>query len=192
MGDAVCGVVDDVVGADRSHQVHAPGAAHAGHLGAERLGELHGQAAHGARRPDDQDLLAGLEPSGVAQRLEGGESGGGDGRGLLEAEVGRLGHELALGHGGVLGEGAVAPSEDFIARPQLGHAAADRLDAPRQVQARNAVLWSAQPVADAGEVRQAFHHQPVIDPDPSGAHPHQHRIVVDHRLVDLLEGQVIR
>ena len=51
------GVVDDMVGAERADQVHLRGAAHAGHLGAERFGDLHGEQPHAARRPDDQDPL---------------------------------------------------------------------------------------------------------------------------------------
>jgi len=44
--------------------------------------------------------------------LEGGEPGDGDGRGLLEAEVVRLGRQLVLWSNRVLGEGAVAPAEE--------------------------------------------------------------------------------
>jgi hypothetical protein len=58
---------------ERPHQVTALGAAHSGHVGAERLGELHREAAHPTRGPNDHDLLPWLDPSGVAQRLEGGE-----------------------------------------------------------------------------------------------------------------------
>jgi hypothetical protein len=96
-----------------------------------------------ARRPDDHDLLPWLDPAGVAQRLEGGEPGDGHGRGLLEGEVGRLQRQLALGHRGVLGKGSVAPAEDLITRLQLGHVAADRLNAAGHVEAWNRVLWFA-------------------------------------------------
>jgi hypothetical protein len=47
-----------VGGAERADQVGVAGAAHAGHLGAERPGELHGEGADAARGADDQDLLA--------------------------------------------------------------------------------------------------------------------------------------
>jgi hypothetical protein len=54
-------VVDDPVGAERAGHVHVPGAAHGGHLRAQRLGELDGERADAARRPVDQDLaVAGL------------------------------------------------------------------------------------------------------------------------------------
>ena len=60
-GEVVAGVVDDVVGADRTDQVHVPGAAHAGDLGPERLGDLHRERADAAGGTIDEDLLAGLD-----------------------------------------------------------------------------------------------------------------------------------
>ena len=62
VGEVLARVVDDVVGAEGADQVHLRGAAHAGDLGAERLGDLHGEAAHAARRADDQHVLPGLHP----------------------------------------------------------------------------------------------------------------------------------
>src|SRR5215211_3812055 len=166
-------------------------AADAGHLGAERLGELDREAAHPARGPDDHDLLAGLDPSGVTQRLEGGEAGDGNGRGLLEGEVGRLLCQLALGDRGVLGKGPLAPAEHLVTRLQPGHVGADGLDAPGHVEARNWVLWLAQPVPQAGHVGQALHRQPVALTDRSRMYPDQHGIVGDHRLIDVVELQGI-
>jgi hypothetical protein len=64
-GEVLLGVVDDVVGPERADQVDTVGAAHPGHLGAERLGQLDREAAHPTRGPDDHDLLAGLDRSGV-------------------------------------------------------------------------------------------------------------------------------
>ena len=61
VGEVVAGVVDDVVGAERADQVDLGGAAHAGDLGAERLGDLHGERADASRRADDQHLLPGLD-----------------------------------------------------------------------------------------------------------------------------------
>jgi hypothetical protein len=55
----------------------------------ERLGQLHPERPHAARRPDDQDLLPRLDLSFI-RRPWGGEPEDGDGRSLLEAEVGRL------------------------------------------------------------------------------------------------------
>jgi hypothetical protein len=63
LGEVLLGVVDDVVCAERSDHVHVPRAAHAGHLGAERLGDLHGERPYAARRADDQDLVPRLDPA---------------------------------------------------------------------------------------------------------------------------------
>jgi hypothetical protein len=190
-GEVLLGVVDHLVGPDRSDQLRTVGAAHPGHLGAERLGQLDREAAHPTRGPDDHDPLAWLDLPGVAERLEGREPGDGHGRGLLKGEVGRLQDELALGDRGVLGKGAVAPAEDRITWLQLGHPGADRLDAAGHVEAWNIVLWVGEPVAQAGDIGQALDRQPVTFPDGRRAYLDQHGIVGDHRLVDVLELQGI-
>ena len=84
-GEVLAGVVDDVVGAEGADQVHLRRAAHAGDLGAERLGDLHGERADAARRADDQHLLPGLDPSLVAQACSAVQAGDRDGGRLLEA-----------------------------------------------------------------------------------------------------------
>ena len=50
-------VVDDVLSAHGSYQFHLRRAAHARDLGTERLGDLQGEPAHAAGRPDDQHVL---------------------------------------------------------------------------------------------------------------------------------------
>jgi len=154
--------------------------------------ELHCEAAHPARGADDHDRLAWLDPSGVTERLEGGEPGDGHGRGLLEAEVRRLQRQLVLGHRGVLGKGPVAPAKHRITRSQLRHVGADRLNAPGYVEAWNRVLRVGQPVPQTGDVRQASHRQPVALTDGSCVNPDQHRIVADDRLVDVFKFEDIR
>ena len=117
------------------------GAAHPGDLGAERLGQLHRERSHTARRPDDQDFLPRLDLALVAKRLEGGEAGDGDGRGLLEAEVGRFGREVVLWSAGVLGVGAVAPAEDLIARLGTGSRCCRLLQCSRRRPCLERGLW---------------------------------------------------
>ena len=111
-------VVDDMVGADRSDQVHVPRAADASHLRAERLRNLHGKGSDAARGTVDQDLLSGPDLAVIADRQEGDGAGHGNGRGLLERQVGRLGHQRIFGDGRVLGKGASqmpGPAEDLVA-----------------------------------------------------------------------------
>ena len=163
--EVLAGVVDDVVGADGADQLHVPGAGHAGDLGTERLGDLHGERAHAARRPVDQDLLSGLDLAVVAKELEGGRGGDADGRRLLEREVGRLPDELVLGRPRVLGEGAGAPPEDLVARSESLHVLADRLDRPRDIRPGNGVLRLAQAGGHAHDERRAGHEDPVADVD---------------------------
>ena len=70
--EVLLGVVNNVVCADRSNHVHIPRAANAGHLRAERLGNLHGERAHASRRTVDQDLLPWLHLPRIAKTVKGG------------------------------------------------------------------------------------------------------------------------
>ena len=78
----------------------------------------------------------------------------------------------------VLGEGAVAGAEDLVARLELRHVLADRLDRPRDIHAPNASLGRAEPEAhDAHQVGLARHHVPVTDMDASRVNAHEHVVV---------------
>ena len=66
-GEVVLGVVDDVIRAERAHELHIAGAADAGHLGAERLGDLHGVCADAAGGAVDEHLLPGGDVTVIAQ-----------------------------------------------------------------------------------------------------------------------------
>src|SRR6266571_2338505 len=69
----------------------------------------------------------------TANGLEGGVTGDGHGRGLLEAEVRRLGREPVRSGARVLGEGAVAGAEHLVTRVAPGRVGADRLHAPGDI-----------------------------------------------------------
>ena len=62
-----------MIGTERSDQFHIPATAHAGHLGAECLGNLDREGAHASRRSVDQDLLSRLELSAIAKSLQRGK-----------------------------------------------------------------------------------------------------------------------
>ena len=66
VGDARSGVVDDVIGAEAPYQVKVAGAADAGDLRAEVLGDLDGEGPDPAGGADDQDVLPGLEAPRLA------------------------------------------------------------------------------------------------------------------------------
>ena len=86
VGDAVPGVVDDLVRADRPDEVGLRRAAHTGDVRPECLGELDGVRDDTAGRADDQHALPGwtLPTSRRAWRAVTGDWDGGR---LLEAEV---------------------------------------------------------------------------------------------------------
>ena len=83
-------VVDDVIRADGADHLDVPRAADAGHLGAERLGDLHGERPDAPRRAVDEHLLPRPDLAVVAKSLKRGAGGRGYGRGLLERQVARL------------------------------------------------------------------------------------------------------
>ena len=91
----------------------------------------------------------GFTLSRVAKTLEGGDSGVGNGRRLLEGEVCRLPHELVLSSARVFGEGAVTGTEYLVARLELAHILPDRLNASCDILSSNTVPRSEQPRAQA-------------------------------------------
>src|SRR6266542_2546661 len=150
LGEVLLGVVDDRVGADRPDEVGVPGAAHAGHLGTERLGDLDGERADAAGRAVDQDLLPWLHVRRVTQRLQGRARGGGNGRGLLEGDRGRLRDDLVARGARVLGEGAGdievgAGSEDLVPGVQICDLPTDLGDRAGNVRPRTPCLGRRSP-----------------------------------------------
>jgi hypothetical protein len=186
VGDVLAGVVDDLVGADRTDQLQLGGAGDPGHPRAGRLGQLDRVRADPAGRPDDQDPLPWLDLADVAERLEGGDPGDGHDPRLLEADPCRLVREVVRRRAGVLGVGAVGPAEDLVARLEPGHVGTDRLHGPGDVHAPDPDLGPAQPEADeADQVRQARHDVPHAPVQAGGVDPHQHLVVAGHRPVDV-------
>ena len=137
--------------------------------------------------PGDQDLLSRLDIPVIAQSLEGSKRRHADRRGLLECEIGRFQRQPLLGGGRILGEGALAPTEDLLTRLELGHALADRLDRPCDIRSRNTVLCSGQAEHRAHDVRHASYAMRVTDMDRGRVNSYQHLIILDHRPVDFLQ-----
>ncbi len=101
-GEIVAGVVDHRVGADRLDQAGVPGAARAGHLGTEHFGDLDRERAEAAGRAVDQDLLPGLHPGLVPQRLQGGTAATGTDAACSKVTVAGFGTTLSRGTPGHL------------------------------------------------------------------------------------------
>jgi hypothetical protein len=168
-GEVFPGVVDDVVGAERADQLHVSGAAHAGHLRAERLGDLDGEGAHATGGPVDQDVLSGLDPTQVALADQGGAGGQRYRRCLLEGQVGRLGCRSVVGDAHVLGKGAVGEAEvagHLITRSQPGHTPADRFHPTGEVLAPDLPLGPAEPEHRAGQEARQVRVAPHDVPEP--------------------------
>src|ERR1700738_4253526 len=72
-GEILLGVVNDPICADGSDHVHIPCTAYAGHVCAERLGDLHSERTHASRCTINQDLLPRPNPSLVTKTLQCGE-----------------------------------------------------------------------------------------------------------------------
>ena len=124
-------VVDDVVGSERSRLLHVRRAAHRGHLRSERLRDLDGVGPDAARGAVDQHLLPGLEPTLVAKSLQCGDRSDGDRSRLLEGYAGGLRDDRSIGAGAhVFRECPVPSAEHLVARLEVGHVRADRLDLP--------------------------------------------------------------
>src|SRR5260370_19227545 len=72
-GEILLGVINDPIRADGSNHVHIPRTAYAGHIRAERLGNLHSERTHTSRRTVNQDLLPQPNLSLVPKTLQCGE-----------------------------------------------------------------------------------------------------------------------
>jgi hypothetical protein len=127
----------------------------------------------------------------IANGIEGGERRVSNGRGLLKCEVRRLCQEVVLTGTRILGEGAVAPAENFVTRLKLLYVAADRLNLPGHVDTRYLAPWLGQSDRRAHDVRRAPEEVPVADIDDRCADANQYLVVCCDRLVDVLELQDI-
>src|SRR5437870_1486143 len=76
LDQVLLGVVDYGVGAERAHDRDVARAADRRHVGAKGLRDLDRPRAHSAGRAVDQDPLAHLQPSGVAEPLQRGDRPG--------------------------------------------------------------------------------------------------------------------
>src|SRR5262249_33378933 len=86
-GEVLLRVIDDFIGADRTHQLDVPRTGDGRDARSERLRDLHGERAYAAARAVDQDLLPWLNVGLVAQSLERGKARDRDGCGLLEGKA---------------------------------------------------------------------------------------------------------
>ena len=192
VGDVGVRVVDHVIGAERAHEVDLLGAGDAGDVRSERLGDLDGEGADASRCTDDQHVLTGLHAAAVAQRLQRGDGGDGNGGGLLEAQVRRHPRQLVRSRRGVLGERRAAGAVYRLARLESRDLAADRLDDPGELRAEAGGLGPAQAEAgNADQVGQPGHDVPRAAVKPGRADAYEHRLIADPGHFDVAEVQDI-
>ena len=156
-------VVDDVIGANRSDQIHLRCAADAGDVGAKRPRDLHPERPHAARRPKDQHLLPLLHlPLSRKPWRAVTPAIGTVRRWLLEHEVRRLGRDLVRSGTRFLGEDpSQVPNTSSPTRACVTFAPIDSTR-PRSP-GPYAELRRTEPVDRADRVGKARHDVPIAD-----------------------------
>ena len=89
----------------------------------------------------------------------------------------------------ILGAGSVARAEHLIARLEVLHILADRLDLPCQVESRNTVFRFEQPRNHPHGERRASHTEAVAYVETRRVNAYEHVVIPDHGLVDVSEFQ---
>ncbi len=137
-------VIDDGVGPQRAGELRLVGTGGGGdHLGARRLGELHGDVADAAGAGKDEDVLASGEVRPVEQALPGGDGHQRQGRRLAPGELRRLGGEQRRVGEQILGQRTVhalhaaGAAIDLVADREPGDPGTDRLDDAGDVRAEH-------------------------------------------------------
>ena len=153
--------------------------------------DLDGVRPDPAGGADDQHLVAGLDPAGGADRLEGGEAGDRQRGGLLEGESGRLAGHPGLRHHRQLGEGPVGCADDLVPDGDGGDLLADLGDDAGHVAARNGVLGTTQAEGEADGVGVPGHQVPGAAVHAGGADAHDHVARTGGRVRHLGEGQLL-
>src|SRR5439155_18064282 len=142
--DVLLRVVDDLVRAERTHDLDVPRSRRCGHVCAERLRDLDRERPDAAACAVDDDALPGLDAADVAETLERRRRCDGERGGLLEGELPRLRDEAVLARGRVLSERPTRGAKDFVARLEARDLGADRFDDARNVAAAERILRLSQ------------------------------------------------
>jgi hypothetical protein len=153
--EVLLSVINEATCADGSDHVHIPRAAYAGHLCAERLGDLHRERTHASPRTVNQDLLPQLNLPLVAKTLQCGECRHRYRSRLLKRHVIGFHDQCRLRSTCILSKGSTARAEHLVAWFELGYVPAHRFHLAGHINAESCVLWFAQPSQYANEVRRA-------------------------------------
>src|SRR4029453_12569480 len=147
LGEILFGVINDVIGAERSNKIDIARATDAGHIRTKCLGNLHRERAHASGSAVDQDLLARLHICLVAHSLQCRHPRYIDRSCLLECQVGRFQRQRARRtRTNIFGKRAASSAEHFITgfklRDVLAHGFVLSI-----VDSRNYLTQSLQPTA---------------------------------------------
>ena len=161
-------------------QIQVARARHAGDLGAERLGDLHGERADAARRADDQHVLAGLyacacrAPPAARRPLRSGTVAASSNERFagLRRELRRAGRPRTRRR---TRRSFRRPRRPARTRSTLR---ADGRDGPRQTPTGVRRLGPAQPEADrSDQVGEAGHEVPGASIHAGRSNPHEDLVV---------------
>ena len=176
-GEVLGGVVDEVVGSERAQLLEVAAAAHAGHLGPERLRELHGVGADAPGCPIDEHAPARRDAAAVADGLQCRARCDRQRRRLCERERARLRAERRLRHDGVLRE-ASGPdlAVDLVARPEARDAGTHPFDGAGDVPPSHSHPRGAQAGREPDDARLSGDEGPVAEVDGCRMHADEHLV----------------
>lgn len=177
LGEVGLGVVDDMVRSQGANHVYVASAGDTSHFGAQDPGDLDGVGTDASGCTIDEDLLAGLKVSVIAEALQRGEGGNGYGSCLFEGHIGGLQRKAGFGCAGEFGKGAAAHPEDGIAGLEMGHFGVNGFHFPGQVHAELLVFWVAEAGHEADAVGRSAEKMPVQRIDGGGADPDEDFVV---------------
>jgi len=194
-GEILLGVVDDVIGAERSDQFHVPRTAHAGDLRAGRPGDLHRKGPDAARRTVDQHPGPRSDPAHMAHGDQRDQARPDRCGGLLERRArGFLvtwdaGTTVSCARVPTRGASSLSQSDPNTSSPTRRSVTFTPTASthPGNIASPHRCRRPAEPGPQAEDVRDTSHGDPVRGVHAGGTHPDQHVLVANRRSVHLVE-----
>nr|WP_297413925.1 hypothetical protein [Cryobacterium sp.] len=157
-GEILRRVIDDVMGAEGTHEVDVAGAADRGDLGSEHSRELHRERPDATGCPVDEHGVSWPHSCGIPQTLKRRGAGDGHRRGGLEGDRGGLAGDQALRRDGVLRETPRAHlREHLVADRETVHGRSHRFDHARGIPTADQNPRLAQAEGEAQQIGLAAH-----------------------------------
>src|SRR5262249_16677238 len=182
-------VVEDSNRAQGPDHLDVARAADAGHFGPDGSRDLHGEGADTPGRPVDQDLLSGLDPSLVAEGLQGGEGGGRRSGRLLERQFRGLDRQERFAGADRFCERAPARSKDVVARLEPCDLASNSLDGSGDVHAEPPRPGPRKPDHQPQEIGLPSHEVPVQRVAGDRAYTDRDLVLLRRRVLDVLQPE---